>query len=93
MDYYRPEDVPGNVWPQPHLIATTKLIAFAYQQEYRLGFSTTGALEFGQATRKLVDRRFRPVPKPEEHHNMTLTLGDLADICHLHELPDTSGVV
>jgi hypothetical protein len=30
---------------------------FAYQQEYRLGFSTTGALAFGQATQQLVDRR------------------------------------
>jgi len=28
VDYYRPEDVPGTVWPQPHLIATTKLKRF-----------------------------------------------------------------
>jgi hypothetical protein len=86
VDYYLAEDVPGNVWPQPDLIATTKLKRFACQQEYRLGFSTTGALEFNQATQQLVDRKARPVPKPDEHHNLTLELGDLSGICRLHEL-------
>ena len=85
VDYYRAEDVPGNVWPQPDLIATTKLKRFAYQMEYRLGFSTTGALAFGQATQQLVDRKARLVPKPDEHHNLTLELGDLSDICRLHD--------
>jgi hypothetical protein len=85
VDYYQPEYVPGNVWPQPHLIATTKLARFAHQQEYRLGFSITGALEFGTATQQLVDRKARPLPKPEEHHHWTLELGDLRDICKLHE--------
>jgi hypothetical protein len=84
VDYYRQDHGPGNVWPQPHLIATTKLERFAYQQEYRFGFSTTGALEFGQTTQQLVDRRARPAPKPDEHHHWTLELGDLRDICTLH---------
>jgi hypothetical protein len=85
VDYYRREDVPGNVWPQPDLIATTKLDCFAYQREYRLGFSTTGALEFGQTTQQLVDRKKRPEPKPHEHHNLTLDIGDLNDICELND--------
>ena len=85
VDYYEPEHVPGNVWPQPHLIATTKLARFAYQQEYRFGFSTTGALEFGQTTQQLVDRKNRPLPNPEEHHYRTLELGNLRDISKLHE--------
>jgi hypothetical protein len=84
VDYYQPENVPGNVWPQPHLIATTKLARFSYQQEYRLGFSTTGALDFGQATQQLVNRRARPAAKPDEHHHWTLALGDLRDICTVH---------
>ena len=67
------------------VIATNKLAQFAYQQEYRFGFSTTGALDFGQCTQHLVDRRARPLPKPDEHHTMTLDLGDLHDICTLHE--------
>jgi len=84
VDYYQPEHIPGNVWPQPHLIATTKVTRFAYQDEYRLGFSTTGALELGQATQQLVDRKVRPTPKPHEHHKWTLDLENLHDICKLH---------
>ena len=76
VNYYRREDVPENVWPQPELIATTKLVQFAYQQEYRLGLSTTGALDFGQCSQQLVDRKARPQPQPHEHHTMTLDLGD-----------------
>ncbi len=86
VDYYRQEYAPGNVWPQPHLIATAKRARFSHQQEYRLGFSTTGALDFEQVTTELRDRKGRPDPKPEEHHNLTLQLGDLRDICHFREL-------
>lgn len=85
VDYYGQEQVPGNVWPQPHLIATSKLDRFAYQQEYRLGFCTTNALEFNQAKQELRDRKARPIPKPEEHHNKIIDLGDLTDICKIHE--------
>jgi hypothetical protein len=92
VDYYRAEDVPGNVWPQPHLIATTKLARFAYQAEYRLGFSTAGALEFGQTTQQLVDRKTRPVPKLDQHHHWTLDLGDLRDICTLHACKMSTGL-
>ena len=83
VEYYQPENVPGNVWPQPDLISTTKLSRFAYQKEYRLGFSTTGALDFGQATQQLVDRKARPEPQVDEHHNLTLDLGGLGDVCEL----------
>jgi hypothetical protein len=85
VDYYRQDHGPDNVWRQPHLIATTKLDRFAYQQEYRFGFCTTNALEFGQAKQELKDRKARPVQKPEEHDNKTLDLGDLSDICKLHK--------
>jgi len=85
VDYYQPDDVPGNVWPQPDLIATTKLARFANQKEYRLGFSTTGALDFGQTTQQLVDRKIRPEPKPDEHHHWIVESGDLRDVCKLHE--------
>jgi hypothetical protein len=86
VDYYRPEHGPGNIWPQPHLIASTKLVNFAYQQEYRLGFSVTGALAFGQASQQLIDPKTRPAPKPEEHHHWVLELGDLHDISTLYDM-------
>jgi hypothetical protein len=86
VDYYRSQDVPETVWMRPQLIVSTKLARFSYQLEYRLGFSTTGALDFGQCTQQLVDRKARPLQKPDEHHAATLNLGGLQDICTLHEL-------
>jgi len=39
----------------------------------------------------VVDRKVRPLPKPEEHHNMTLDLGDLSAICRLHDVAPING--
>ena len=69
----------------PDLITTTKLEAFAYQAEYRFAFTLTDAFEFENCRYELVDRKHRPLPTPEEHHHMILVLGDLSDICTLHE--------
>ena len=84
VGYYHPEDVPGNVWALPDLITTTKLKPFAYQQEYRLAYTTTDAFAFQNCTYQLVDRKGRPSPKREEHHHQTLKLGSLRDICRIH---------
>jgi len=84
VGYYRPEDVPGNVWALPDLIITTKLKRFEYQNEYRLAYTTTDAFAFQNCTYQLVDRKARPSPKPEEHLNETLELGNLRDICRVH---------
>jgi hypothetical protein len=81
--YYRPEDVPENVWALPDLITTSKLKRFAYQDEYRLAFTTTDAFTFQNCTYQLVDRKTRPCAKPEEHFHQTLHLGNLLDICRL----------
>lgn len=83
--YYRPEDLPGNVWALPDLITTTKLKRFAYQDEYRFAYTITDAFAFQNCTHQLVDRTARPLPKKEEHHHNTLELGDLRDICMLHK--------
>ena len=84
VSYYEREDAPENVWPQPELIATMKLAQFDYQQEFRFGYSTTGALDFNECSQKLVNRKGRPSPKAEEHLKMTLDLGNLSDLCKLH---------
>ena len=57
VSYYERDDVPDNVWPQPELIATMKLAQFEYQKEFRCGFSTTGALQFGQCNQMLVSSK------------------------------------
>ena len=85
IGYYRAQDIPGNVWALPDLITTTKLEVFAYQAEYRFAFTITEAFEFQNCRYELVNRKHRPLPKPEEHHSMILELGDLTDICALHE--------
>ncbi len=85
VSYYRPEDLPGNVWALPDLITTTKLKRFEYQAEYRFAYTTTDAFAFRNCIPVLVDRKARPLPKPEEHHHKTLDPGDLRDICKLHE--------
>jgi hypothetical protein len=87
VGYYRPEDLPGNVWALPDLITTTKLKRFAYQEEYRFAYTTTDAFAFQNCTYQLVDRKARPAPKPDEHHREILDLGDLRDICRIHEFP------
>ena len=85
VGYYSPEDLPGNVWALPDLITTTKLKRFEYQDEYRFAYTVTDAFAFENCTYNLVDRKARPLAKPEEHHHETLELGDLHDICGLHE--------
>jgi hypothetical protein len=85
VGYYRPEDLPGNVWALPDLITTTKLKQFEYQQEYRFAYTKTDAFGFENCKYQLVDRKARPLPRPEEHLNETLCLGDLDGICKLHE--------
>jgi len=84
VGYYRPEDVPGNVWALPDLIITTKLKRFEYQNEYRLAYTTTDAFAFQNCAYQLVDRKARPLPKPEEHLHQRLELGSLRDICRIH---------
>jgi len=84
--YYRAEDVPGNVWALPDLIITTKLQSFQYQGEYRLAYTTTDAFAFENCAYQIVDRKARPLPKPDEHLHQTLLLGNLRDICRLHTL-------
>jgi hypothetical protein len=84
VSYYRPEDVPGNVWALPDLIITTKLKRFQYQDEYRLAYTTTDALAFENCTYQIIDRKAWPAPKCEEHLRQTLELGDLRAICRMH---------
>jgi hypothetical protein len=67
----------------PEDIVRSKLDHFSYQDEYRFAFSTTDALDAGKA--RLCLREFKPAPNPTEHHNEVLHLGNLRDICRLHE--------
>jgi len=84
VGYYRPEDLPGPVWALPDLITTTKLKQFAYQDEYRFAYTKTDAFGFENCTYNIVDRKTRPLAKPDEHLDETLEVGDLRDISRIH---------
>ena len=84
VSYYKPENVPGNVWALPDPIVTAKLKRFQYQNEYRLAYTTTDAFALENCTYQLIDRKARPTPMPEEHSRQTLELGNLHDFCRIH---------
>jgi len=46
VEYYSPTDAPDTRWALPDRIAYSKQAPFAWQEETRLVFSTTGALDF-----------------------------------------------
>jgi hypothetical protein len=48
-----------------------------------LRYTKTDAFKFENVKVQLVDRKARPVPKPDEHFHETLYLGDLRDICRI----------
>lgn len=73
----------GPVWAIPDMITTGKLKQFAYQDEYRFAYTKTEAFKFQNCTYQLSNPRARPAPNPEEHHDETLQLGDLCDICRI----------
>lgn len=85
VDYY-PQTQSGNPrWAPPDAIATSKLDHWASQDEYRFIFSLTDSLAFQKVELRLIDRKNRPAPKPEEHLTHLLTARSLRDICILHD--------
>jgi len=85
VDYY-PQTQGGNPrWALPDQIATSKLARWASQNEYRFMFSLTDALGFEKVDTRLIDRKNRPIPKPDEHISRLLKVRSLRDICILHD--------
>ena len=83
VTYYTPEELMGAAWAIPDMITTGKLKQFAYQDEYRFAYTKTDAFKFQNCTYQITNRRDRPAPKPDEHHDETLQLSDLRDICRI----------
>jgi|HubBroStandDraft_6_1064221.scaffolds.fasta_scaffold710729_1 hypothetical protein len=85
VDYYPQTQGGSPRWALPEHIATSKLSRWSSQSEYRFIFSETDALGFEKVETRLVDRRTRPVPRPEEHVPRFLEVGSLRDICTLRD--------
>ncbi len=85
VDYYPQTQGGSPRWALPERIAASKLARWNSQREYRFIFSDTDALGFQKVETRLVDRRTRPVSRPEEHVPQFLEVGSLRDICRLHD--------
>ena len=85
VDYYPQTQGSNPRWALPDNIATSKLDRWASQDEYRFIFSLTDALGFEKVELRLIDRKNRPAPKPEDHILHVLTIGSLRDISILHD--------
>ncbi len=82
--YYTPNNPPGILWALPELIAISKRIDFAWQQEFRLVFGAKGSFEFETA-----DNRISNSPKPliadaNSYPARCLTVGNISGICKIH---------
>jgi hypothetical protein len=86
VEYYRETEGGKPGWALPDVIATSKLDSYAWQDEFRLVFSLTDALEFENVNTRLVHRNnARAAPTPAEHHFCHVKAQSLRDICRLHE--------
>ena len=85
IKYYQPTDDCNPRWALPDLIATSKLEGYAWQQEVRLIFSVTDALDFENISARLVRGDMKETARPTEHHSRIVETRSLRDICRIHE--------
>ena len=86
VEYYREAEGGNPRWALPEMIATSKLDGYAWQNEFRLVFSLTDALEFEKVDTRLVhDSHPREPAKPDEQHSYSVNAKILLDICRVHE--------
>lgn len=72
-------------WALPDVIASSKLDSYAWQDEYRLVFSLTDALDFEKVQPRIVQGVAKRTASPSEHHDYRLDVGSLRDIAILHK--------
>ncbi len=84
VDYYEVTESATPRWALPDVIATSKLRKYAWQDEFRLVFSLTDALEFEKVQVRL-QRGDRKRPVTGEHPTYLAKAGSLIDICKLYE--------
>jgi len=72
-------------WALPDVIATSKLERYAWQDEFRLVFSLTDALQFEKVANRIVSDHTGKAQDAGEHRCCRVDIGSLRDICQLHE--------
>jgi hypothetical protein len=86
VEYYQPTADCNPRWALPDKVATSKLDSYAWQQEVRLLFSRTEALNFEKVTTRVVIGEGSEIPKASDHRSELLQTRNLRDICLIHEL-------
>ena len=86
VEYYDPSDAPGTRWSLPDRIALSKFAKFARQKEFRLVFSTTGALDLDNVALRLERADAPPAPPTSGHASHDVDVGSLRDICRVHAM-------
>ena len=85
VEYYDASDAPDTRWALPDRIALSKLADFARQQEFRLVFSTTRALDFQNVALRLELADAPAAPPASDHGCYDVEVANLRDICRVHE--------
>lgn len=85
VEYYETSDAADTRWALPDRIALSKLRRYARQDEFRLVFSTSGALDFQKVSLTLEPREAAPPPNAEYHQNRDIDAANLRDICRVHD--------
>lgn len=85
VEYYQEAEGGNRRWALPDVIAASKFDSYAWQDEFRLVFSLTDALEFEKVDVRVVQNSGSKSPNQAEHHCYPVSAGSLHDICRLHE--------
>lgn len=86
VEYYRVTDVASPRWALPELIVCSKQHTFFRQAEFRLAFSTTGAMRFENVALRMIQGDGKAAPSPAGPDRQLISVGSLRDICLVHEV-------
>jgi hypothetical protein len=83
VEYYKESDDCNQRWALPDVIAASKLDKYSWQDEYRLVFSLTDALDFEKIKARLVRDGGDDPPRIAERREHLVKCGNLSDICRV----------
>jgi hypothetical protein len=83
VEYYPELDAVNPRWALPDMMATSKPVSYAWQDEFRLVFSLSDALEFEKVDTRVIRGAANHTPDPSRHHTHLLKVGSLRNICRI----------
>lgn len=88
VSYYEETEAGSPRWALPENIATSKLRNYLWQDEYRLVFSQTNALDFENVAPRIVKDTASIPLRHQENPSCLVQTASLRDICNLKTVPD-----